>query len=186
MNFRKNRVCPVGRSWSLDNRVRRWFYDPRRILGSTLKEGMTVLDFGCGPGFFTLDIARMVGPSGRVIAADLQAEMLEKLKGKIEGSGLGERITVHQCREDGIGLPGPIDFALVFYALHELPDQRSFLKEIRELLVSKGQMLVVEPPLHVSKAEFEAVLRTAQDAGFSVAERPRVFLSKAALLRRGP
>ena len=44
---------------------------------------MTVLDVGCGPGFFTLDMARLVGPSGRVIAADLQEGMLEKLGQKI-------------------------------------------------------------------------------------------------------
>jgi ubiquinone/menaquinone biosynthesis C-methylase UbiE len=82
-DFRKNHVCPVAIARFLDNRVRRWVQDPRKILSPYIKEGMTVLDIGCGPGFFTVDIARLVGKSGRVIAADLQEGMLRRLKEKI-------------------------------------------------------------------------------------------------------
>jgi len=66
------RICPVGQAWSLDNRLRRWLQDPRRILAPHVREGMTALDLGCGPGFFTLDLAWLVGPAGRVIASDLE------------------------------------------------------------------------------------------------------------------
>jgi ubiquinone/menaquinone biosynthesis C-methylase UbiE len=74
----KNRVCPTAIAGYLDNRFRRWFQNPRKILGPYIKEGMTVLDLGCGPGFFSIDIAQMVGKSGRVIASDLQVGMLHK------------------------------------------------------------------------------------------------------------
>ena len=79
-------VCPVERANSLDSKLRRWIQNPLKILAPYLREGMSVLDIGCGPGFFTIDMAMMVGESGRVIAADLQEGMLERLRRKIAGT----------------------------------------------------------------------------------------------------
>jgi ubiquinone/menaquinone biosynthesis C-methylase UbiE len=181
----KGRVCPVERAGGLDNRLRRWLQNPQRILSPYIREGMTVLDFGCGPGFFTADIARMVGPNGRVIAADLQEGMLQKLRVKLQGSALESRVTLHQCQEKDMQLSQPVDFVLAFYMAHELPDESAFFTGIWAVLNPHGQILVVEPPLHVSKQGFEAMVHIAQRVGFTVAERPRVFLSKAVLLRKG-
>lgn len=89
MGLGKTRVCPVEMAGSLDNRIRRWVQDPQKILAPYIAEGMTVLDLGCGPGFFSIDMAQMVGKSGRVIAADLQEGMLQKLRDKIQGTELG-------------------------------------------------------------------------------------------------
>ena len=72
MSDRNKRVCSVEISGSLDNRIRKWLQNPQKILRPYIEEGMTVLDVGCGPGFFSIDIAQMVGKSGRVIASDLQ------------------------------------------------------------------------------------------------------------------
>jgi ubiquinone/menaquinone biosynthesis C-methylase UbiE len=90
----KNRVCPVTIASSLDSSIRRWLLDPRKILGPYIKKGMTALDVGCCPGFFSFDLAQMVGKSGRIIASDLQEKMLQKLKlnKKIQGTELEERI----------------------------------------------------------------------------------------------
>jgi ubiquinone/menaquinone biosynthesis C-methylase UbiE len=178
-----DRVCPVALAGGLDNRIRRWIQNPRRLLAPYVREGMTALDFGCGPGFFAFELAHLVGPSGRVIAVDLQAGMLEKLRSKIEGTPLEARVVRHQCQPNGIGLSLPVDFALAFYVLHELPDQAAFFTEVRRLLRPQGQLLIVEPPLHVSRAAFETTLRTAQHAGFTVASRPRVHFGKTALLQ---
>lgn len=52
MNEVKNRVCPVELAGSLDNKIRKWFQNPQKILAPYIKEGMKVLDIGCGPGFF--------------------------------------------------------------------------------------------------------------------------------------
>ena len=84
MSNRNNRVCPVERAGSLDNRVRKWLQNPKKILEPYITEGMIVLDVGCGPGFFSIDMAQMVGNSGRVIASDLQEGMLQKVRNKIE------------------------------------------------------------------------------------------------------
>ena len=183
MNTRKNRVCPVERAGSLDTGIRRWVQDPQKILRPYIKNGMTVLDLGCGPGFFSLDMAKMVGKSGRVIASDLQEGMLQKLRNKIRGTALEEQITLHQCDNNKIGVSEPVDFILAFYMVHEVPDQGKFLNEVKQILKPNGRILIVEPPFHVSKSDFEEMLRKAQDSGFSIVERPKVFLSKAVLLK---
>ena len=181
----KKRVCPVERAGSLDNKFRRWLQNPRKILSPYIAEGMTVLDLGCGPGFFTIDIAQMVGKSGRVIASDLQEGMLQKLKEKIQGTELEERITLHMCEHNRIGIAEQVDFVLAFYMVHEVPNQGDFFKEIGLLLKPGGQVLIVEPPIHVSKTAFAETIRIARSAGFTPTDRPKVFMSKAVILRKG-
>lgn len=182
MSNGQEHICPVERAGLLDSLIRRWVQNPRKLLKPHLKEGMTVLDFGCGPGFFSIEMARMVGESGRVIAADLQEGMLQRLRAKLEGTELGKRITLHKCAGNAIGLSQRVDFVLAFYVLHELPDQEAFFREIGSILNPGGRILVVEPPLHVSRAAFEETIRRGRDAGFIPIERPKVPLSKAVLL----
>jgi ubiquinone/menaquinone biosynthesis C-methylase UbiE len=186
MGLRNNLVCPVAIAGSLDNRLRRWFQDPRKILRPYIKKGMTVLDLGCGPGYFTMDIAQMVGKSGRVIAADLQEGMLRKLGQKIQGTGLEKRITLHKCEKNKIGLPEHVDFVLAFYMVHEIRNREQLFHEIASMLKPNGQLFIVEPPFHVSKTAFEETLRKARDAGLKPVQRPKMFLSKAAVLECGP
>jgi ubiquinone/menaquinone biosynthesis C-methylase UbiE len=178
------RICPVERAGSLDSRLRRWLQNPHKIMGPYIEKGMTVLDLGCGPGFFSLAMAQMVGRSGRVFASDLQQGMLYKLKDKIQGTELEDRITLHKCEKNTIGAPGNVDFVLAFYMVHEVPNQEAFFREIGSILKPNGQVLIVEPPLHVSKKSFEVTIRIARDAGFTDVERPKVFFSKAALLQK--
>jgi ubiquinone/menaquinone biosynthesis C-methylase UbiE len=184
MDLRKNHICPVAIAGFLDNRVRRWLQDPRKILSPYIKEGMTVLDIGCGPGFFTMDIARMVGRSGRVIAADLQEGMLQRLRKKIRKTDLEGRITLHKCEENGIGLSETVDFITAFYMIHEIPDQAAFLKELRTILNPDGQVFIMEPPFHVSKEAFEETLGKAREFGLDPVEGPRVFFARTVILKK--
>ena len=179
----KNRVCPVERAGTLDNRIRRWFQNPRKILKPYIKEGMTVLDMGCGPGFFSVEMAEMVGKSGRVIAVDLQEGMLRKLRDKIKGTELEKRISLHKCEKNKIGVSQPVDFVLAFYMLHEIPNPDDFFNEIQSILKPNGQIFLVEPPFHVSKTAFEETVGKARKSGFTPVERPKVFLSKAVILK---
>jgi ubiquinone/menaquinone biosynthesis C-methylase UbiE len=184
MSDGKNRVCPVEIAGSLDNRIRRWLQNPRKILRPYIGEGMTVLDLGCGPGFFSVDIAQMVGKSGRVIAADLQEGMLRKLRDKIQGTDLEERITLHKCEENKIGLSEEVDFILAFYMVHEVPHQAELFNEIRSIIKQNGQVFIIEPPFHVTKTAFEETIRRARDAGFIPVGRPKVFLGRTVILKR--
>jgi ubiquinone/menaquinone biosynthesis C-methylase UbiE len=179
---RRNRVCPVEIAGGLDNKIRRWLQNPEKILGPLVKEGMTVLDVGCGPGFFAIEMAPMVGDSGRVIAADLQDGMLQIVRDKIAGTAIENRISLHKCEERRIGLPEKVDFVLAFYMLHELPDQDAFFIEIGEILTADGQLLLVEPPFHVSKSAFNSSLEKARKVGLKLTGRPKVFFSRTALL----
>ena len=185
MSDRNNRVCPVERAGSLDSRIRRWFQNPQKILRPYIVEGMTVLDVGCGPGFFSIDMAYMVGKTGRVIASDLQDGMLQKVRGKIKGTELEERITLHKCEINKIGVTDHVDFVLLFYVVHEIPNKLRFFDELATILKPNGQILLVEPPFHVSKLAFEETIKKARDAGFSDTEVPHMHFHKTAILKKG-
>lgn len=185
MSDRNNRICPVKRAGSLDSRIRRWFQNPQKILRPYIVEGMTVLDVGCGPGFFSIDMAYMVGKLGRVIASDLQDGMLQKVRCKIKGTELEERITLHKCEINKIGVTDHVDFVLLFYMVHEVPNKFRFFDEIATILKPNGQILLVEPPFHVSKLAFEETIKKARDAGFSDTEGPHMHFHKTAILKKG-
>lgn len=185
MSERKNRVCPVEIADSLDNKFRRLIQNPRKMLKPYIEAGMTILDLGCGPGFFSIDMAKMTGSSGHVIAADLQDGMLRKVEAKIKGTQLEERITLHKCEADKIGVTEEVDFVLLIYMVHEVPDIDELFSEIAAILKPQGQVLLVEPPFHVSKTEFEDTLNKARDAGLKAVKRPKMFLNKAAVLKKG-
>ena len=178
-------VCPVERADGLDSKVRKLLQNPRKILGKYVKEGMTAVDIGCGPGFFSVEMARMVGESGRVIATDLQEGMLQKLKMKINGTEIEKRIRLHKCEEARIGVSEKADFVLVFYMVHEVTDRKKFLEQIISMLKPDGKALIVEPKLfHVSKSEFKETVMTAIEIGFKPVEEPRIFLSRAMVLEK--
>ena len=129
-------------------------------------------------------MADMVGLSGKVVAADLQQGMLDKLQDKIRGSALADRIALHRCQEGRIGVSETVDFVLAFYVVHEIPDQSSFFKALAAILSAEGKVLMVEPPLHVSKAAFSKSIGIAQKAGLTAKPGPSVMLSKTAILQK--
>jgi ubiquinone/menaquinone biosynthesis C-methylase UbiE len=176
------RVCPVERAGSLDNSLRRLVHNPSKILKPFIKKGMTVLDLGCGPGFFTTEIANMLDKSGKVIAADFQQGMLDKVKRKILGTDLEQKIELHKCLVDRIGIREKVDFVLAFYMVHEVPDQANLFKELKSLLKPGGQLYIIEPKFHVSGKAFDAMIQRLVSTGFEIAEKPGVFFSRAVLL----
>ncbi len=141
------------------------------------------MDLGCGPGFFSIDMAKMVGKSGRVIAVDLQEGMLQKLRDKIHGTEFEQRIILHKCATNKIGVANKVDFVLAFYMVHEVPDKKRFFDEIASIINPDGKVFMVEPSFHVSKRSFEETLNKAQAAGFMPVESPKMFLSKTAVMQ---
>ena len=85
------KICPWWLAYGFDNRLRRIFQKPERILAPYVKEGMTVLDLGCGMGFFTIAMAKMI---------NIQAEG-EHLGSQAEGEHLGSQ-------EEGEHLGSPV------------------------------------------------------------------------------
>ncbi len=175
-------VCPAAFSGSLDNFLRRIIHKPEKILKPFVKEGMTVLDMGCGPGYFTVELARLAGESGKVIAADLQQEMLDKMLHKVNSSGLGARVEPHKCEAERTGINRKVDFILTFWMVHEVPDQRSFIEEMKSLLNPGGKILVVEPVIHVTKRSFNEMISRLESAGLKIIDRPRIRFSRSLVM----
>jgi ubiquinone/menaquinone biosynthesis C-methylase UbiE len=181
---RKGHICPADHAGWLTASVRKLGNNPTRILKGLVSEGDTAVDLGCGPGFFSLPLAEMVGETGRVIAVDVQEAMLAKLRLRAEEAGLASRIELHLSSPDAIGIADRADFALAFWMVHEVPDKDGFFREVFGVLREGGRLLLVEPVGHVSKAQFGRTVESAKQAGFVPVAEPRVGFSRAVLLRR--
>lgn len=181
------RLCPWWIGYLLLSPVRRLGQDPAKILAPYLREGMTVFEPGPGMGYFTLDLARMVGASGRVVAVDIQPKMLAELKRRAAKRGLLERIDARLAQPESLGLAdltGIVDFALAFAMVHEMPDASRFFAEAACVLKPGGSVLLAEPRGHVKDAEFEHELQVAAAAGLQLADRPSIRRCHAALLKK--
>ncbi len=111
-------VCPWWSApFTISPFFRRWLHDPERIVGCYVRPGMTVLDVGCGVGWFSIPMARTVGDDGKVIAVDLQQQMLNMLRRRAAKAGVADRIELHKCGQDRLGLETEADFALLFAVL---------------------------------------------------------------------
>ena len=182
------RVCPWWIGYLLASPIRRWtMQDPETLVGPFVREGMTVVEPGPGMGFFTLPLARMVGPAGRVVAVDIQAKMLDGLKRRARKAGLWERIDARLAQPQSMGLEdlrGKASFVLAFAVVHEMPSAGVFFAEAAATLKPGGLLLLAEPLGHVKPQTFELELDVAQAAGLLELSRPAIRKSHAALLRK--
>ena len=178
-------VCPWWFCYSFDNPLRRLFHDPEPLLAPYVKPGMTVVDIGCGMGYFTIPLARIIGSGGKVIAVDLQQRMLDALVRRASKAGVVDRIIPHRCQKDSLGIEGPADFALAFWMAHEVPDKPRFFREIFALLKQGGRLLLVEPKYHVTLGSLERTLAVCREVGFRPLDEPIVALSRAVLMGKG-
>jgi ubiquinone/menaquinone biosynthesis C-methylase UbiE len=178
------RICPAEWAGGLDNSIRRLLQNPKKIVKPYINKGMTVLDLGCGPGFFSIEIAKILDDSGKVIAADLQEGMLDRVRQKIRLTRLEQRIELHKCQNDTIGVTEKVDFVLLFYMIHEVPDTERLLKELISILKPNGKIFIVEPKIHVSKGSFENMIDKSKRLGLEIEERPKVFFSRSIVLTK--
>lgn len=157
------------------------------MLQPFVSEGMLVLEPGCGMGFFTLELARLVGPRGRVIAVDIQEKMLAGLQRRANRAGLADRIEACLAAPGKFmldDLAGRADFGLAFAVIHELPDQDLFYAEMHRALSAGSKLLVAEPKGHVRLAKFQASMNTASRLGFRPSDGPVIRGSRTAVLER--
>jgi SAM-dependent methyltransferase len=183
----QHRVCPWWLGYFLANPLRRLWQDPARILQPYVHSGMTVVEPGPGMGFFTLELARLVGPSGRVVPVELQPKMLQALQRRLVKAGLAERVDCRLAEPHTLGLADlaeTADFVLAFALVHELPSRAVFFEETARCLKRHGMLLLAEPAGHVKPRDFEDELKCAASAGFRLAARPAIRSSLTALLER--
>jgi ubiquinone/menaquinone biosynthesis C-methylase UbiE len=158
---------------------RREWQDPEAILGRVgVAEGMTVADLGCGPGFFTLPIASIVGARGLVYAVDSHPTMLRHLRRSIEGAGMSRRkIEVVEADVSRTGIPGgSVDVAFFANVMHDIDNKRPFLEEVRRICRSGAAVVDVDwvkvptelgPPLEIRLSAEEA-RKILSENGFRV------------------
>jgi len=109
-----------------------------------LSSGDTVADIGCGPGFFTLPAAEIVGDGGVVLAADIQGEMLSAIRSRAAERGL---TNVHVVKTSDKEIPIPdasCDVVLLAFVLDEVEQRASFLHRAARLLKPGGRLAVLE------------------------------------------
>lgn len=182
-----HRMCPVWIGYLIASPLRKLVHKPEMILTGLVEMGMTVLDLGPGMGFFSLPMARMAGPGGRVICVDTQEGMLRSLRRRAARVGLAEQIQTLLCDEDSLGLEpyaGVIDFALAFAMVHEVPDAKKLFAETASALKKGGTMLVAEPRGHVTEPAFANTIHLAEQCGFRVLRYPTIRSSRAVLLEK--
>jgi ubiquinone/menaquinone biosynthesis C-methylase UbiE len=184
-----NRVCPWWLGYFLASPLRRWIEikDPEGFLRPYLKPGMTVFEPGPGMGFFTLPMAKLVAPSGCIIVADIQPQMLNALRGRAEKAGLSSRIETRLVGSESLAaadLEGKVDFALAWAVVHEFPSADNFFGELAATLKPGGSVLFGEPAGHVNADHFSRELDSARLAGLAETGRLQVRRSTVALLRK--
>ncbi len=138
----KGHAFPARLSWLIDGRLRRWIQPADKLVEQLgVASETTVVDFGCGPGYFTVELAKR---AHKVIAVDLQQEMLKKAQRKIDKAGLSN---VEYLRSDGANIQLPdasVDMVLLVTVFHEIGDIKAVLAEFRRILKLPGKLFIVE------------------------------------------
>ncbi|MDP2949433.1 MAG: methyltransferase domain-containing protein [Chloroflexota bacterium] len=136
---------PASQAGTLLHPLRRWVHPVRPTLEKfRLKPGYTVLEVGPGPGYFTVEASRMVGPTGRVICLDIQREMIALLRRRLDESGVAN---AHPVVGDATRLPlrdGSVDAAFLVAVLGEIPDRPAALRELRRVMRPGGVLSFTE------------------------------------------
>ncbi len=164
--------APAFISIALDSDLRRRIQPPELIIARAgIEEGMSVVDLGCGPGAFTLPIARAVGSRGKVYAVDVQPAMIERVEAKLARPENADVVNVETRLASAYELPfgdDSLDAASLVGVLDEIPDQARALKELRRALKPGGILAVSE---HLVDPDFRfssATARVGERAGFAV------------------
>jgi len=182
---KKAHVCPPWLSWLLINPIRSISQNPKKTLQRFIRKGDTVLDAGCGPGYFTTVMAELVGENGLVIAADIQEWMLEKVRRRVKRAGLLRQVRLHLAQADRLNVPSDhVDFALAFWMAHEVPDKGRLFTEILGCLKPGGILLLAEPKTHINENNFRRIVEAAGKAGFISADPVPVRLSRAVIFHK--
>lgn len=149
-----------------------------------IADGGTVADLGAGGGWFTIRLARRVGPTGTVYAQDIQPQMIEAINRRVQHEGVNNVRTVMGTPTDP-RLPAGLDAVLIVDAYHEMDDParpdviRTLLSRVAAALTPQGRIGVVDflpggggpGPAAEDRVSPDAVIRAAEDAGFTLQKR---------------
>jgi ubiquinone/menaquinone biosynthesis C-methylase UbiE len=144
-----------------------------------VKPGQVVCDIGCGNGFYTLQLARMVGPSGKVLAVDIQPEMLHLLEERAKEEGI-ENIELISGSPIDPRLPAAgVDLILLVDVYHEFSHPEQMLRAMRQSLRPEGRVALAEfrledpqvPIKLLHKMSKKQILKEFPPNGFKLVEQ---------------
>ncbi len=163
-------ICPYQLSFVLDSSLRRFILSPRELADRLhIKKDSRVLEVGPGSGYFSVEIARRI-PRGHLELFDLQSEMLEKARLKIERAGLNN---VGFTRGDAVNLPfkeGEFDIVFLVAVLGEVSDRVLCLRSIYRVLRPSGLLSITEQPGDPDFLPLSVVRSLAEEQGFEFIE----------------
>lgn len=141
----QSRIVYLGLAWFLGSPLRRFTMNANTVLITMgVQEGLTILEVGCGPGFFTIPAARMAN-SGTVYALDIYPMMTDVVARKARKSGL-ENVKTINAPASGTGLPDEsVDLVLCIDVLSDVSDMEATLREVHRVLKPDGTLSVYEP-----------------------------------------
>lgn len=180
-------ICPVWVGYLMTSPLRKIQQNPKKIVNWYIEPGMKILEIGPAMGFFSIPMAKMVGKKGRVHCVDIQQKMLDKLDRRAKKYKVRDRIVLQLSTENSLHLDdikGEIDFCLLAYVLHEIPDQSRIFVQLRELLKTGAKILFIEPKMHVKETAWKESLRIAEQNGFHPMSKVKVPGSRAIELVR--
>lgn len=170
METTKKNICPLWIGYTLLIPVRKYQHDPYKILGSHIKQGMCVMDYGSAMGYFSIPLAKMTGSKGKVFCVDIQEKMLDKLKKRAIKHKVHKIIKPLQVNKNyNINkLQNKLDFILLFMVVHEVPDKSKLFTDLFSISKTGAKVLFAEPKGHVTSENFEKSIQLAQAAGFKL------------------
>jgi ubiquinone/menaquinone biosynthesis C-methylase UbiE len=183
---RRQAVFPAKDANALLNPLRRLVMPVRRTLERfDLAEGQTVLELGPGPGYYSIEASRIIGPGGRLVCLDIQRGMIEQLSARLAEAGVAN---TDLLVGDAINLPlrsGSVDRAFLVTVLGEIPDAAAALAELRRVL-RPGGLLGFEESLGDPDYVLVGKLRgLCAAAGFMPVAHHRNVLGYTAVFRAG-
>ena len=152
---------------------------PEQVMDALgIADGARVADLGAGGGYFTIRLARRVGPNGKVYAEDVQQEMLESIKRRIDREQLTNVETVRGTFDDP-RLPAGLDAVLIVDTFNAFERPITVLQRVRESLKTGGRVGIIEynknghgpGPAMEDRIDPDVVINAARQAGLRLARR---------------
>jgi len=168
--FGKSAPCPASLTWLVNNPIRRCYMRP--VLDRvSIRSGERVLELGPGPGIFTMDAAQRVGPQGKLIAVDIQPEMIAQVQERVQEAGL-TNVETHIASAYELPLDdATIDRAFLIAVLPEIPDQARALAELHRVVKPGGLLSITEEFMDPDYPFAFEIIRRVEAAGFKLDRR---------------